>query len=187
MAMQTNQLHSKSRFGSSIKKTLAFAVLGFQVLVSPMNMGCVTGNLPTTATTIAPKKDKDKLDLELLDAAEKGDKKAVEKLLAEGADVNAKVGILGDTALIHASANGHMEIAELLIAKGADMNAKDENGWTALMWASSQGYKETAELLIAKGADVNAKDNDGWTPLMSASKQGRTEIIELLKKHGAKE
>ena len=51
----------------------------------------------------------------------------VKQAIAEGADVNAKVGG-GKTPLHGAASNGFKEIAELLIAADADMNAKDNYG-----------------------------------------------------------
>ena len=74
-----------------------------------------------------------------LDAAFSGDTKAVEALLAEGADVNVKDGI-GFTALFGAARSGHTETVKLLLAKGADPNVKlPTSGTTALMYAALNG------------------------------------------------
>src|SRR5208282_1997053 len=63
----------------------------------------------------------------LIDAATRGDMGAVQALLAEGADVNARTAN-GATALILASEEGHREVAQALLAKGADVNAKASDG-----------------------------------------------------------
>ncbi len=59
---------------------------------------------------------------ELLAAVKKGDLAAVKQRLANGADVNAKLSNLDETALHLAAGGGHKEIVELLIAAGADVN-----------------------------------------------------------------
>ena len=128
----------------------------------------------------------------------------VELLIANGADVNLRSGMVvktkdgsdGEqmaqkiandrTPLDMAIFREHNEIAELLIAKGADANAKGGGGWTPLHIAAYEGHKEIAELLIAEGADVNAKDDDGDTPLDYAHRRVYTEVADLLRKHGAK-
>ena len=137
-------------------------------------------------------------------AATFGHKEIVELLIAKGADLNAKGGIIDGTTPLHESAsNGHWEVAEVLIAKGADVNAKQENGRTPLHTASHNGHKEVVELLISKGADLNAMHVTGGTPLNSAEKAiayipefyersedkieaEKKEIADLLRKHGAK-
>jgi len=183
MAMETGNrlMHSKSRFVSSVKRTIAFAALGFQVLISPMIVSC-TKEAATTAAATIPEKDKSQLNEELLYAAGRGDKKSVEKLLAKGADVNAKNNF-GETALMWAFSNQRKAVAELLITKGANVNAKDEDGTTALKYAYS---RDTARFLIANGANVNVKDNLGRTPLMWVSVLGDKEVVELLISKGAK-
>jgi cytohesin len=89
----------------------------------------------------------------LFTAVKAGNKTTAERLIAEGADVNAKD--KRDKTALHCAIS--KDVAELLIAKGADMNAKDDTGWTPLHDAVFSGHKDVVELLIAKGADVNAK------------------------------
>ena len=54
----------------------------------------------------------------------------VEKVIKEGADVNAK-NDNGNTALHIAAFKGNTDTVEALLAKGADVNAKNNNGYTA--------------------------------------------------------
>jgi ankyrin repeat protein len=137
-----------------------------------------------------------------------GHKDIVGLLITNGADVNAKLNLFGETIRpIEVVKEGHPEIADLLrkhggkygtvhtaagggdieavkefLAAGVDVNAKDEVESTPLHGAAQNGHLETVKLLIAKGADVDAKDEDGVTPLDYA--EGETAV--LLRKHGGK-
>ncbi len=86
----------------------------------------------------------------------------VEKVLAEGADINQQ-DEKGFTALMWLCSTSSdekcRETAKLLIAKGADVNIKAKNGSTALIEAAGNSY-EIFNLLLAKGADIKAKRND---------------------------
>jgi ankyrin repeat protein len=59
--------------------------------------------------------------------ADRGKKSGMKKLIADGADVNAKARD-GSTPLHVAALNGHQEIVEMLIAAKADVNALDRSG-----------------------------------------------------------
>ena len=76
-----------------------------------------------------PPEEKEKFNAQLIEAAKKGDKAEVERLLKAGADVNAKNND-GWTALMKASENGRKEVVEMLINAGADVNAKNNDGKT---------------------------------------------------------
>ena len=92
----------------------------------------------------------------LIQTAEKGNLSAVQTVLIQGADVNAK-NVNYVTALMMASDKGFIEIVKLLLDKGADVNATKENNVTALMIASDKGRIDIVKLLLQKGADVNFK------------------------------
>jgi ankyrin repeat protein len=87
------------------------------------------------------------------------DKAAVELLIANGADINAKAKD-SDWTPLHYVAYGLLEykredklvVVELLITNGADINAKTFDGCTPLHWAKEKGYKDVAELLKKHGA-----------------------------------
>lgn len=117
-------------------------------------------------------------------AIHRGDISEVQKLLDEGADVNAKN--FGNTALILAIENGHTDIAKLLIDRGANVN---ETGglyeFQPLNLAAIYGHTAIVKLLIDRGADVNAKNKYGNTPLIHALHNGHTEIAKLLLDRGA--
>ncbi len=139
----------------------------------------------------------------------------VGKLLAKGADVNAKASKDGGTPLHNTARRGRFKAAELLVAAGADVNAKDKVGHTPLWYAKDKytgdeddvrivellrrhgaieslhdaaegGDVSQVKRLISKGADVNAK-TDGWliTPMHVAAREGHKEVCELLIAKGA--
>ena len=76
-------------------------------------------------------------EMNLHDAAARGDVSAVGALIKRGAALEAK-DRYGNTALIDASFNGHTSVVELLFAKGAALEAKENDGNTALMRASPE-------------------------------------------------
>ena len=67
----------------------------------------------------------------LTEAAEKCDLARVRKLLAAGANVQAK-DAYSCTALHHACMHAHYEIARILIGAGADVDERSSDGWSAL-------------------------------------------------------
>ena len=103
--------------------------------------------------TLPPGRLQEKTDtqVQILEAAKKGDTKRAEELIEKGADVNAK-DVHGETALMKAIMCARIEIITILIEKGADVNARDKNGRTALRWATERGLTGTVKLLRAHGA-----------------------------------
>ncbi|HIO71330.1 MAG TPA: hypothetical protein EYG60_05295, partial [Campylobacterales bacterium] len=83
----------------------------------------------------------------LIIASAFGQKKIVQFLVGNGADVNHK-NKEGWTALMIASQNGHKEIVQLLIDKKAKVDIQNNEDVTALILASQNGHKEIVQLLI---------------------------------------
>ena len=125
--------------------------------------------------------EKDKLNTDLMLAAEKGDLSAVKNAIADDADINTTIKY-DVTPLFIAAQNGHVDVVKLLLEAKADVNVVNKtNGATPLFIASVQGYSEIAKLLLEAGADVNTKDTvDGVTPLFVAANNGHNEIVKLL-------
>src|ERR1700733_475335 len=79
-------------------------------------------------------------------AISEGDLISVERLLREGADVEAR-GTNGITPLMQATEQGRIPMINLLLERGANPNAKDEQGETALSWAARGGWVRVVNLL----------------------------------------
>jgi len=168
-------------------------------LVELLNRGAAAAQTPPS---IQPQPQKmagvEAMTQQLMEAAEKGDKAAVEALLTAGADPSAKAHN-GWTALQMAAFHGDIDVVRLLLAKGADVNARDVHGRTSLVIAadiaysiktgalSANGQQAAAVIgaLVAAGADVNAKQDDGQTGLMLAADNGDTEMVRALLAAGA--
>jgi len=115
----------------------------------------------------------------LLVAAKEGHIKTAELLIAQGADVDLKLPIIG------AIKRNQIGMVETLIDKGANINLKGSDGRTPLHFAARKGLKNIAALLINQGANVNEKDNYTITPLHEAAGWGHKEFVALLIANGA--
>jgi ankyrin repeat protein len=101
---------------------------------------------PSPPSHVAPRNDP-----ALVKAAGKGDFNEIQRLLAQGSDVNSKTSG-GTTALMEASRIGNIEIVQLLLSKGADANEANQFDQTAMGFALDKGHKEIRELLLKHGA-----------------------------------
>ena len=97
-------------------------------------------------------------------AARDGDTAAVERHLADGADMEGIDPAFGVTPLAWAALAGRVEVAEGLLAKGADVHGRGQDGATPLHAAAFLGRKEVAEVLLRHGADPAANNHRGETP-----------------------
>ena len=115
-------------------------------------------------------------DNALMIACFKGNKAAVEALLAKGAEVNRP----GWTPLHYAAANGHNEIVQLLLDKSAYIDAESPNKTTPIMMAARGGHIYTVKLLLDEGADATLKNELGMSAIDFAAMHEHTEIAEGL-------
>jgi ankyrin repeat protein len=143
-------------------------------------------------------------------AAAHGDLRAVDILLAHGADPNAITHIDDmETPLEVAAAAGHQAVVDRLrplttrpdwerasragdvatlkrmLLKGHDINARDGYGLTALMRAAHAGQLDTVGWLIARGADLNHTSKFHLSALMLAVIAGHPQIARVLVGAGA--
>lgn len=124
--------------------------------------------------------------------------RAVEALIARGADLNAEdKDIDGDLRLHRAASDGHAVVVQLLIENQANVDARDRYGYTALHYAAMSGESRVAELLLDAGAygDSNIGAPEMYsrlphqlkiTPLHLAAWHGKLDTARLLLARGAK-
>jgi len=130
-------------------------------------------------------------------AAEKGHTRAVELLVARGADLNAGEGS-GWTALHTAAYNcskgyqlhqgkpfcyecGHVSTVERLLEAGATVDIQSAKGRTPLHQACMFNQHEIVKVLLDHGADPYVQDNERLTPKSIA--RGGSEICALITSH----
>ena len=130
------------------------------------------------------------LEVNLLNACERGDIAQMRDLLGQGAEAN----YAGGRPLRKSVDNGQAAAARLLLEYGADVNASISSGWTPLHTAAFRGHHEILGLLLAAGADVHVMSL-GQTPLTMVSKADHWETskitgcricAKLLLSHGAR-
>lgn len=103
----------------------------------------------------------------LLVAAENGEYAEVQRLLAQGVDVNYTDGTR-ETALSKASRRGHTGVVQLMLKGSADPKASDKYGSTPLHEAAQGGHPAIVKLLLDAGADTQVKNKNGETAVMVA-------------------
>jgi ankyrin repeat protein len=140
----------------------------------------------TTLTAVgsanaAPAPVNGKFGAALMGAASRGDTAEVKRLLAQGADPNAR-NFLKITPLMVGAMLGDPEMARALLAAGAEREATSLFG-TALTFAAQSGNEPVLRYLLHRGADVNAARPDGITVLMLAARADRPAVVrELLER-----
>ncbi len=134
-------------------------------------------------------------------AAMLGDEEEIRRLLAAGADINAREDHpMGNTALIRAVMSHSVGILKLLIDRGVDLSVRNNRGDTAMKMAlffsvtmeeekernPSEGAKEAdlaeiVNLLLDKGAEVDVNDNlTGKMALIWAARNERLDVAKLV-------
>jgi ankyrin repeat protein len=121
---------------------------------------------------------------DVADAAMRGDRAAVQKLIAAKADVNAPQND-GATALHWAVYKADKEMVGMLVRAGANPKAANRQGSTPLWLASINGDAAIIATLLEAGADANEQLPLGRTPLMIAARTGKVDAIKTLLDHGA--
>ena len=121
---------------------------------------------------------------DIADAAQRGDRAAVQKLILQKVDVNSTQ-VDGATALHWAVYRQDAELADMLIRAGANVKAANRTGMTPLAMASIYGNAGLIDRLIKAGADAKQKGPNGETMLMFAAHNGNPQAVQVLLEAGA--
>jgi uncharacterized protein len=103
----------------------------------------------------------------LIAAAWRNDVAAASRLIAQGADVNAKDETVQSAYLI-ATSEGYHDLLMLTLENGADIGAKDCYNGTGLIRAADRGHALVIGTLLRAGIEVDHINNLGWTALHEA-------------------
>ena len=117
----------------------------------------------------APARDRGDLDRRLVEAAFDNDVEAARRLIADGADVNAKDSTQQSAYLIATSEVGDdPRLLDLTLANGARVDDKDSYDGTGLIRAAERGYLRVVRRLLEAGIDRDHVNRLGWTALHEA-------------------
>lgn len=124
-------------------------------------------------------------------AIENNDIDSVERLLDQGADINARDSHetpMLHLAVIHCAHWGTADLIKQFAVRGAALECKDGRGMTALTCAINMGIVPAARALLEAGARPNTPGANGWSPLTYAMQHftGKcSEFVIPLLDHGA--
>lgn len=120
------------------------------------------------------------LEINLLQAAERGALDAIQYLIDHKTDINIKNSSQWN-ALHKALVHNQPKAAILLIKAGIDVNAKTKCGHTPLIYAIRFQHIEVVKLLVQQGALLTLGDASGKTPLLITTLNPRSaELISFL-------
>jgi ankyrin repeat protein len=108
----------------------------------------------------------------LMAAVQSRKAEAIQYLIDNGAEVNARDQLQGTALLRAAGTFGNLESVHVLLSAGAEVNVQDKNGMTPLMWAARWGDAQRVEALVKAGAKVAVRDKNGKSALDWARARG---------------
>ena len=117
-------------------------------------------------------------------AVQKGISTAVDRMIADGADLLSQ-NHSGGTLLHSASEGGMVLLVELMLAKGAGIDARDRYGRTPLHLAAANGHLAVVRQLVRKGAGRDIAVPTGATAYDLARSRGHVETCTWLVAQGA--
>ena len=115
----------------------------------------------------------------LLEAAERGDVAAIDRLVASGAPIDA-ANASGQTPLLMAVQNNHLAAATRLIDAGANVNAQAANQDTPWLLAGALGRTAMLRHMLPKGPDFRIRNRFGGNALIPACERAHVDTVAFL-------
>jgi ankyrin repeat protein len=115
----------------------------------------------------------------LHDAAAAGDVGLIRRLLAAGADVDARDDE-GRTPILVATVARRTEAVRVLIEAGADVDIRDDSLANPFLYAGAEGLLEILRIVNEAGADPAITNRFGGVALIPASERGHVETVRYL-------
>lgn len=119
---------------------------------------------------------------ELWRVAESGDVDELARVVANGAQINAR-NKHGMTALMKAAYHGNAQMVRALLERGADPNSVRNDKFTALALAAFFGHTETVKILIDHGAKPGVITRCGASAQTWATRRTYVEAARCLESH----
>lgn len=117
-------------------------------------------------------------------AASLGNTNMVRMLIQQGASLDRRDSVGGDSALWHALDNGHLETAKALLDEGMDINTLNTNDCPSLHLAVSTDRVDAVRFLIQNGARLQHPEEEGTEGAVDifqrATKTQNLAILEIL-------
>ena len=119
------------------------------------------------------------------DAVTRGDVEALTRLIAEGADIDAK-DQHGQTALMNAARDGRTSVIRCLLRYHPDLDQTAKYHLSAVMLAVLNGHVEIVRALAEAGADLAVRGTGApgfhqKTALDLAEAQQRHDLVDILR------
>jgi len=115
-------------------------------------------------------------DMELLQAAAKGDKNIVEHRISLHVKIDSRDGERR-TPLMYAAWNGYDDIANRLLAAGANPEFKDRNGNNAFDYAASRGLTDSLHFLLQRTQTADDQHTMEYATIIQATYAGDPALL----------
>ncbi len=115
----------------------------------------------------------------MLEAAERGDAAAVDRLIAAGTPVDT-TNAAGQTPLLLAVQNDHLAVATRLIDAGANINAQAANHDTPWLLAGALGRTAMLRHMLPRGPDFGVRNRFGGDALIPACERAHVDTVAFL-------
>lgn len=171
----SGQMRYRDLLNQFNSKTLAYQNLPRPNLAPPATTGT-----PSGVQGSSPAGD------DLGKAAASGDLKELQRLLANGVDINSPNSKNGMTPLMQAAQTGKLDAMKLLLSQKPkpELDLQDTEQRTAMWYAVENKNSDALALLKKEKADPNIPARFGRYPIMEAAQRGDAKSVKILASGG---